>query len=297
MEARSLSPPLLQQPFNRMANTEGSNERDMATRLPRILLFNENEGQNTVEVQNTDDEVMAVEEEPYPSLRLRDGAAVFDAEVVEERDLQQEVQERMENMTIDAVLVINLSTTNEEENSKARPDLLLRLMSTAILRKLIVAVILLVVASGTIIIGTTTTATSKTRRPRPTSTSTMETASPTSISVLEFGRNMLTSLSGEDALMDESSSQYKALWWLVHDDPANMMRTMMDGNDETQSSLMLMMMILERYTMTVLYFSTDGPNWVLPYDFLSNQSICDWGEPILCSEEGAVVQIRMGTYV
>jgi hypothetical protein len=120
----------------------------------------------------------------------------------------------------------------------------------------------------------------------------MVTASPTSVSVVELARNILIPLSGEEALLDESSSQYKALSWMVHDDPANMMMTMV-GNFSQSLSSSLLMTIMERYTMAVLYFSTDGPNWALLYDFLGGQSICDW-EPIQCSEEGAVVGIRMG---
>jgi hypothetical protein len=216
-------------------------------------------------------------------------AAVFDAEVIEERDLQQEVQERMENMTIDAMLVVNMST-NEEDSNKARADSSRR-NSAAILRITAAALIILVTVSGTVL-GT------RNLRPKPPSTMVTAASPSTSISVVwEFARNVLTPLSGEDALMDESSPQYKALWWMVHEDPANMMMTMMVGNETQSSSRSMWMMIMERYTMALLCFSTNGPNWVVPYDFFSIQSICDWGEPIHCNEEGAVVQIRMGECV
>jgi hypothetical protein len=48
-------------------------------------------------------------------------AAIFDAEVVEERDLQQDVQARMDSNTIDAMFIVNISS-NEEENNNARAD-------------------------------------------------------------------------------------------------------------------------------------------------------------------------------
>jgi hypothetical protein len=275
--------PTLQLPFNRMER-EGSNERDVPTRVPRILC-NENEGRNAVELQSMDVEMAASEGlSPFYRDSTAAAAAVLDAEVVEERDLQQEVQERIANMTIDAVLVVNMST-NEDESTKAQSDL--QRKSAAILRKVAALLVVLMILSG-IVIGT------KTLRPKPNATFVAASHS-TSISVLEFARNLLTPLSGEIVFMDDSSSQYKALWWIVHEDPANMMMRLMVGNEtQSSSSLLMMMMIMERYIMALLYFSTDGPNWILPYDFLGNESVCDWGELIECSEEEAVVRIRMG---
>jgi hypothetical protein len=118
----------------------------------------------------------------------------------------------------------------------------------------------------------------KTRRPKPLDAATETALSPTSFFGLEFARSILTPVLGEEALMDKSLPQYKALWWMVFEDPAKMMTRMMVGN-ETQSSLSsTLMMIMQCYTMALLYFSTNQPNWVSSYDFLSEHSICDWGE-------------------
>jgi hypothetical protein len=254
-------------------DTEGSNERDVTMRI----LVNDNEGGGAVD----DTEMDAPEEF---SASYRDVAAAISAEVVEDRDLQREVQERLDNITIDAMLVVNVSS-NEEEHSKARSDSIRK--TTAITRIVAAALILLAIVSGTII-GT------RTRRPEPLAT--MVTSSPTtSISVLEFAISILAPLSGEEALMDESSPQYKSLWWMAHEDPANMMMSMMvDNETQSSSSSSMSTEILERYTMALLYFSTDGPNWVSSYDFLSNESTCDWGEPIRCSEEKTAVEIGLG---
>jgi hypothetical protein len=86
---------------------------------------------------------------------------------------------------------------------------------------------------------------------------------------------------------------------MIRDDPANVMMRMMDGN-ETQSSSSSsppskLTINMERYIMALLYFSTNGPNWVSPYDFLGIKSICDWGGG--CSEEGAAVRINMSKCV
>jgi hypothetical protein len=262
---------------------EVNNERDVPTRIP-AMLCNDTEYRITVDEGTTDDET-AVQEDlssSYPN----GAAAVLDAEVVKERDLHQEVQERMDSMTIDATFVVNVSS-NEEENNKTRADL----RSQATAKKLLVAaaLIILAIASGTAI-GT------KTLRRKPLAT--FVTATPTpSISVLEIATNMLAPLSGEEALMDESSPQYKALSWMVHDDPANLMMKMMVGNEIQSSSSSMLTIILERYVVALLYFCTDGPNWVSHYDFLGVESICDWGEPIQCSEEGTAVRIHLGKSV
>jgi Leucine-rich repeat (LRR) protein len=295
----STSPPRLQVLFNRM-ETGTTNENDLNSRMP-ALHCDDNECRNSViDLPNPEDTEMAVSEES--SLSCRDGAAaaaatttttataaattVFDAQVVEERDLQQEVQERMKNMTIDATLVVNVSS-KKDENNHARADS--RRKSTVTIGTVAATLIILIIASGTII------GTKKNLRPKPLET--MVTASPTaSISIWDFARDIFAPLSGEEALMDESSPQYKALSWIVHEDPTSMMMTMMVGNGtQSSSSSSMSMMILERYIMALLYFSTDGPNWVLQYDFLGNQSICDWGRTIRCSFEGAAVRISIGT--
>jgi hypothetical protein len=226
----------------------------------------------------------------------RDAASAADyaleAEVVVERDLQQEVLERMENMTIDAMFVVNMSAKKEEEEKekkkKARADA--QHKSTVFRRIVAAALIILIIAivSGTVI---------GTRAPRAKSLAPIGTLSPTpTISVFEFARNILTPLSGEEAFLDESSPHHKALWWMVRDDQANKMMRMMAGNEtqlSSSSSSSMLTTFMERYTMALLYFVTDGPNWVSSYDFLSIQSICDW-EPIQCNEENAVVGISMG---
>jgi hypothetical protein len=290
-ETLSPSPPPLQVPFHRM-EPEGNHERDVTTTIP-ALLCNDNECRNTVDVGNTDDEMAVLVDLSLSCRSDTEAAAVLDAEVVKERDLHQEVQERMNSMTIDAMLVVNMSS-NEEENNKTRTDSRgkLRGKSTAIRLLVAAALIIITVAMGTAI-GTIPL------RRKPLAS--MVTAPPTaSISVVDFAINIFTSLSGEEALMDESSPQYKALWWMVRDDPANLMMKMMVGNEtqslspSSSSSSSMLTIIMERYVMALLYFGTDGPNWVSPYDFLGIESICDWGEPIGCSEQGSAVRIRIG---
>jgi hypothetical protein len=121
------------------------------------------------------------------------------------------------------------------------------------------------------------------------------TSPPTYVSDMELARAIFTPLSGNDALLDESSPQYKALWWMVHEDPAKMMMTI---PDETQSSSSR---IIELYVLALLYFSTDGPNRFEQGSFLGNTLICDWhvltGNGVVCNEEGSAVLLGIGTFV
>jgi hypothetical protein len=220
-----------------------------------------------------------------PSLFL-DPENALEAQVVPERDLNNEVTKRMEALTIDAE---NVKVRNEDRS----PQLLRGggVPKTAI--KIMVGVCLIAIAA----IGSGVGIQNRNERlsietSKNEDESARNTSPPTFIPDLEFARTIFAPLSSDDALMDEFSPQYKALWWMVHEDPANMLLTMMGAN-ETQASSMLRM-IMERYTMVVLYFSTDGPNWVSAYDFLGNQSICDWGVPIQCTEEGTVDELNMG---
>jgi hypothetical protein len=115
---------------------------------------------------------------------------------------------------------------------------------------------------------------------------------------MELARAIFTPLSRNETLWDESSSQYKALWWIVHEDPAQTMALMMQ--DEAQS---LSNMIVECYVMAVLYFSTDGPNWLQQMNFLSNSSICDWDDlynginGVTCTDEGSAVSLIICRFV
>lgn len=82
-------------------------------------------------------------------------------------------------------------------------------------------------------------------------------------------RSMLETLmpvSG-DLLLDESTFQYQAFEWLVFDDPRDL-----DPEVTTDQT------IIDRYVAALLYFATDGENWVEQYDFLSATHFCDWND-------------------
>jgi hypothetical protein len=82
---------------------------------------------------------------------------------------------------------------------------------------------------------------------------------------IEAFQGILEPFSGE-ALNDVNSPQFKALNWIVNDDPANLS---VGGTtpDET---------IQTRYVAAVLYYALGGVSWATQYDFLSDRDICTW---------------------
>jgi hypothetical protein len=139
-------------------------------------------------------------------------------------------------------------------------------------------------------------------------TATTPTATPTSMSPTAyfdfdaFVTDLVTSLSGKDALEDNTSPQSQALTWMIQDD--KVLRPVTTMND------MMNQTVLERYALTVLYYSTGGVAWYYPNNFLNaNSSVCDWtlverngteaatgDSRIACTAEGLVSRINLGTY-
>jgi hypothetical protein len=114
--------------------------------------------------------------------------------------------------------------------------------------------------------------------------------------------DMLSPLSGGDVLLNETTPQFAALEWLTKDIESNTTSTFI----ATSSSMDVSNMLLERYSVALLYFATDGETWIDPLDFLShNTSVCQWqslqvsGEDALgihCDSVGSVIKVQLGTY-
>jgi len=65
---------------------------------------------------------------------------------------------------------------------------------------------------------------------------------------------------------NHQSPQYRALSWMAHDD---VLRYTPDNDHWIKK-------IVQRYTLAVLYYSTDGPGWTNTLFFLSNFDECNW---------------------
>jgi hypothetical protein len=69
------------------------------------------------------------------------------------------------------------------------------------------------------------------------------------------------------ALSSPGTLQYQTLNWLVYDDP---------GNLDSDFDLVPPGVLLERFLMALLYFSTAGETWDNSFGFLSASSVCSW---------------------
>lgn len=67
-------------------------------------------------------------------------------------------------------------------------------------------------------------------------------------------------------LTNPQSPQYKALHWLAYEDPSTF-------GDKTE--------LLDRYALTVLYFSTNGPEWKNEGNWVTGKHTCEW-EHVTC---------------
>ena len=116
-------------------------------------------------------------------------------------------------------------------------------------------------------------------------------------------QELLLPLSG-DSLFTEASPQYRALEWLAEDDFTSVTTdTVLQQQQPSWTHQAQWSLFLERYSIAVLYFATDGPNsWSRETSFLNHaQSVCEWQPTqtddivIQCSESGSVTDIKLGT--
>jgi hypothetical protein len=116
------------------------------------------------------------------------------------------------------------------------------------------------------------------------------TLAPINLESFEEFRTVL-GLWGDQALSDPTSDQYQALKWLSTEDPA-----MLSPNDTSRKIL------IERYTVALLYFSTNGPGWKSQHGFLLQDPVCSWNIDetfgIQCQddENDSVSHIYLGKY-
>jgi len=107
----------------------------------------------------------------------------------------------------------------------------------------------------------------------------------------EFLEQTLVAVSGE-SIFDSLSPQHKAYKWLLHDTGVEY------PLDRDMTSLMV-----DRYVLALLYYSTSGQNWTKQYNFLSNSSICEWHisidaeddetNGVRCDDNGNVIEVHL----
>jgi len=70
-------------------------------------------------------------------------------------------------------------------------------------------------------------------------------------------------------LMESQSPQYQAAKWISDLDELNL-DIPEDNNYENAFRF------IQRYALAVIYYSTNGKNWIIPYDFLTEKDECEW---------------------
>ena len=104
------------------------------------------------------------------------------------------------------------------------------------------------------------------------------------LAATERGRDIVTLLStvsGMATLADFNSVRYKAACWLVNDDPRAL-----EANDPK---------LIQRYVLSVIYLTTDGPNWEAQLSFMGGKDECSW-EAVGCNTQNVVNYIYLGMF-
>jgi hypothetical protein len=109
----------------------------------------------------------------------------------------------------------------------------------------------------------------------------------------DYLRDLTMTLNGTKigylAFLHTSAPQSKALNWLMKDDTGSNITT-------TDPAI-----LLERYAMACLYFSTNGDTWNQETNFLSNTSVCDWngnwGDSVRCNPAQQVIDINLRKFL
>jgi len=85
-----------------------------------------------------------------------------------------------------------------------------------------------------------------------------------------FITTRLATVSGMAELADFNSARYKAACWLIHDD--------------LQQYSAYDPKLIQRYVLSLLYFTTGGPDWTTPLGFISGKDECDWSA-VTCTDQ------------
>lgn len=95
---------------------------------------------------------------------------------------------------------------------------------------------------------------------------------------------ILYNITDYSLLYDRESPHYQSLKWLADEDEILLQTsTQQDNSTKSRISLFLSLspnqykMLLQRYAMTLFYFSTNGEKWFEKGNFLPRKHVCDWG--------------------
>jgi len=91
---------------------------------------------------------------------------------------------------------------------------------------------------------------------------------------------LISTVSNVRDLKNVSSAQFKAACWIMYEDPLKLDVSYVN--------------ILQRYILTLFYFSTNGEGWGSQRNFLSKNTECNWAERGVTCRNNKVRKIYMG---
>jgi hypothetical protein len=112
---------------------------------------------------------------------------------------------------------------------------------------------------------------------------------PSGSNTTESLRLLFASISGIENLDDPTKPQFQTLEWLLHDDAV--LSNLSGLNYNT---------LVERYVVSLLYFSLKGETWDEQNNFLSPSHICRWTSQtsestgVICDSESRVTHLLLG---
>ena len=125
-----------------------------------------------------------------------------------------------------------------------------------------------------------------------------KTSSPTpspTLTEFEYIRQaVMEHLSYDDETLfyNESTAQYKAIEWLLHNDTLQLHQSSNSGRPMSAA------LLVERYVLAMIYFNNGGPYWTNSYNFLNESvSVCEWNlgtstsDGVQCDDSGNVVDL------
>ena len=197
------------------------------------------------------------------------------AKVAEEKARDKLTQEMVKGEVVD-----------EKSNSsydKVRPLLII-----ACLVVVVIVIVLAVVLSGE----------KDTDQPTSSGETTVSEAPPTPLSDYDYLVEVLSPISSRDLLLNATTSQNKALNWILDEDA---FFSDIKGDNNTIQSI-LETTLIERYVVAVLYYSAQGDRWTRDLSFLSNASVCKWPpktdeeaeiDGVGCNPNGQVTDVNL----
>lgn len=210
------------------------------------------------------------------------------------QDFEEQLQQRMQERTIDALRVQAIDSANESDSPRT-PNV--SSPSKKALMMIAIGILFLSISLGVTLSSSSNKQNNQkhgeddTSLPAPTEC--LGKGCSTQRSDFDLAVEMFTPLSGKETLLDETTPQHRAMMWIVYEDSrwSNFV-TEKEKPDNEHIWLGIWSVMKERFALAVLFFSTGGPtDWLEDLQFLSEPSVCFWNNLINgldCNDQGSV---------